>query len=91
MHGKNSDIVSRSEVDVGGKEVIIENSSDQVSSSNETIVIENDSESMEIKKENPHDEKSEAVSLEIDRTEDDADQDNTIDSLAVSLNVTGSG
>lgn len=94
LHGKSTeDSTKENKTEASstpGKEDVIENSNDQVSSSNETITVEeNDSPAVEIKKENISDEMAgDAASSDADKTE--AEQDDTIDSMAFNLATAGS-
>lgn len=87
LHGKNTEGAPKENKSESNNVLNIENSNDQVSSSNETITVEeNDSEEMNIKKENnTEDMVGDGVSSDADKTE--AEQDDTIDSL--SLNAAG--
>lgn len=92
LHGKNSDANSNEKKTIGedneeGKDGN-EHSNNQVSSSNETLTAEeSDSDVITIKKENC-DESGEAISSDVDKAE--AEQDDTIDSMAFSLTTAGS-
>ncbi|KAJ3619579.1 hypothetical protein MTP99_005250 [Tenebrio molitor] len=87
LHGKSSEASLRSGVGEEASKSHVENSSDQVSSSNETIVLEGrDDSTVVVKKENLNDDcAGEGASSDAEKTE--ADQDDTIDSMALSFPV----
>ncbi|KAF2893029.1 hypothetical protein ILUMI_13141 [Ignelater luminosus] len=84
LHGKNSEISINENKTENDKETPMDNSSDQVSSSNEGINNgENDVETINVKKENSSDDAGEGASSDIEKTE--VEQDDTIDSVVSSL------
>ncbi|XP_044262729.1 zinc finger protein 354A-like [Tribolium madens] len=83
LHGKSGDVGRVGAVEESKS---VDNSSDQVSSSNETIVLEGKDEGVVVKKEESmNDDAGEGASSDAEKP--DADQDDTIDSMAVSYPV----
>lgn len=97
LHGKSSDLLQsdrnsdrdRAESDRSSRDTLIENSSNQVSSSNETITVEEGDEAVAIKKEvSDEGESGEGAASDSEKLE--ADQDDTIDSMGFSLAASSS-